>query len=44
MIAENDGMVSECAFAFDSLRADALSPQRTITMLQSEVSTWAQPT
>jgi len=44
VIAENDGMVSECAFSFDSLRADALSPQRTITMLQGEVSKWAQQT
>lgn len=44
MIAENDGIVSECVFSFDSLRADALSPQETITMLQGEVAKWVQQT
>ena len=40
LIAESAEVVAACAFTFDSLRADALSPAQTLDMLRSEADRW----
>jgi transcriptional regulator with XRE-family HTH domain len=41
LVVEAGETVAQCAFAFDSLRADALSPFETIKLLRSEAQKWA---
>ncbi len=41
LIAERAETVDACAFAFDTLRAEALSPAKSIDLIREEVAKWS---